>query len=145
MTCGFFIYKVSEPWNKDYQTTSPRDTLNSAGISSVNMYTLSIYSSEVRGNVTAVMIHSPCNPAIQNRIVLCTHKYDGAIYPSRILPHIHWERGFESHSRHQFMPATFLFVLSCVSRCLTKGPVQTVVSNCTQTKEGLRPHSTVPA
>jgi hypothetical protein len=45
MTCGFFIYKVSEPWKKDYQRVSSRDTLNSAGILSENMYTLSIYSS----------------------------------------------------------------------------------------------------
>jgi hypothetical protein len=112
MTCEYFIYKVSEPWNKDYQRSSSRDMLNSASILSVNMYTLSIYSSEVRGNVTAIRIYSPCNPAVQHRIALCTHKYDGTIYPSCILPHIHWERGFESHLRHQFMPANFLFLLS---------------------------------
>jgi hypothetical protein len=44
MTCGFFIYKVYELWNKDNQRISSRYTLNSAGILSANMYTLSIYS-----------------------------------------------------------------------------------------------------
>jgi len=41
-----------------------------------------------RGNVTAVRIHSPCKPAIQHRFVLCPHKYDGAIYPTCLLPYI---------------------------------------------------------
>jgi len=43
------------------------------------------------------------------------------------------------------MPVNFLFVLSCVSICLRTGPVQTVVSHCTQSEEGLGPHSTVAA
>jgi len=44
----------------------------------------------------------------------------------------HWDRGFESRSRHGCISAFLYIVLSCVSRGLTMGrsPVQGVLPTC---------------
>jgi hypothetical protein len=49
----------------------------------------------------------------------------------------HWDRGFESHSKHRCLSAFVLCLLSCVSSGLASGcsPVQGVPTDCLQDSE----------
>jgi hypothetical protein len=83
-----------------------------------------------KGNVLSVSTHPSCAKAKNTLNYIIIPLSSSADHRGRALRSLeHWDRGFESHSRHGCLCAFILFVLSCIGSGLATGwsPVQGVL------------------